>query len=360
VTIAIVALSISFLTSCYLFAEWIIERRKSARAEAVNRLLIEMSSEIAKLTDIDELYSRILSYTMRIIQGAQWGSVLVYDPEKGGCVFKALVGYDPKELESLVLKKETLWLYTTNKLSAPAVIVNPAILGKDRLKSQQREILRNSKTLDHKAALSAPINVDGKFFGCLTLDNLDRVDAFSKKDIAVISYVCDYLAMVIKNMLLIDEVKGHLVTDPLTGLFNRRYFSALLEGRCPEAISSDGVCLMIDLDDFKQINDLQGHAMGDEVLRHFSEQMRSRFRKRDRIIRYAGDEFVIILEDCPADRAEGIIEEMRADLCREAYKGLRIRFSYGLSLFGDGKSLETAIAEADEAMYAAKRRGKEC
>ncbi|WP_052669045.1 GGDEF domain-containing protein [Nitriliruptor alkaliphilus] len=145
--------------------------------------------------------------------------------------------------------------------------------------------------------------------------------------------------------------------DPLTGLGNRlllaERFDALRAARRTVAI-----CIL-DLDGFKQVNDTQGHAVGDEVLRHVSGRLIAGVRSRDLVTRLGGDEFVVLLEVEAADEVLEILDRTVTSL-RQPYDvdgaGIVIGASCGVAVLPDhGDSLDVLLRRADEAMYAAKK-----
>jgi diguanylate cyclase (GGDEF)-like protein len=154
--------------------------------------------------------------------------------------------------------------------------------------------------------------------------------------------------------MLVNEMKQLLITDSLTGLYNRRYYSKY-KGLIPEGT----IFIMIDMDNFKIINDTYGHIFGDEVLIYFSEVMRSKFRKTDLKIRQSGDEFLIILSQCSEKEALVMVKNMEKELFNNSYKGINIRFSYGIGISKEGLSAEDVKTIADKNMYSQKVNKKE-
>jgi diguanylate cyclase (GGDEF)-like protein len=139
--------------------------------------------------------------------------------------------------------------------------------------------------------------------------------------------------------------------DPLTGLANR--------GALPEvfrAVQPEGALLIFfDLDDFKKINDEHGHQAGDECLARFATALAQCFRPSDAVIRYGGDEFLVVAgisETAVYERTDAVRSRVGAG----SDGALRIRFSVGMSRLPAGGNPEQALREADEAMYRSKRR----
>ena len=151
--------------------------------------------------------------------------------------------------------------------------------------------------------------------------------------------------------------------DALTGLRNRRY----LEKRVAEEINRVGresaqtfSLVLVDIDDFKQINDAHGHAVGDETLRWVAQFLESSVREHDVCCRFAGDEFVVILPQADRHTAELLVERLRQRLDRvQRWSGVSLGLSVGAATFDDdGRTLSALFERADERMYADKRRRK--
>ncbi|PWB33383.1 hypothetical protein DCO48_10470 [Pseudomonas sp. SDI] len=163
---------------------------------------------------------------------------------------------------------------------------------------------------------------------------------------------------------MMGQLEELVATDELTGLFNRRHFLRLA-GRELEQLRGNvrhGLAL-IDLDHFKRINDVYGHAAGDQVLQAFAQAANGCLDDNAVLARYGGEEFVLLMPDCTA---EALVE--RCECIRLAFAdtqpgavGLRVAplsLSAGMTLLTEGDDLDTALHRADEALYRAKRLGR--
>ncbi|HJT25048.1 MAG TPA: GGDEF domain-containing protein [bacterium] len=169
-------------------------------------------------------------------------------------------------------------------------------------------------------------------------------------------------ALLDKNVLLSDEV----LTDSLTGLGNHRFLHEVfrIEFRKHVATRQPLSCLMMDLDLFKRVNDRYGHPFGDYVLKHFAGLVKRSIREGDTATRYGGEEFLCILPNCDALEALAVAERIR--LGTEAYpflhgkKRVKVTVSIG-TVTGyrrSGSNYRNLIFLADQALYEAKRRGR--
>ena len=161
----------------------------------------------------------------------------------------------------------------------------------------------------------------------------------------------------------LSEERTRNVTDSLTGLFNRKKLEEDVE-QIFQAEEPQGMLILIDLDNFKRINDEAGHMEGDNVLKAFARILNRQFRSTDIKVRLGGDEFVILLrqelsEEVLQAKLEHFLEEVRREL-QEYYRDYKLSVSIGVaSVSRDVHSYEELYRNADAAMYAAKRSGKD-
>ena len=162
-----------------------------------------------------------------------------------------------------------------------------------------------------------------------------------------------------------DELERAALLDRLTGLPNRRALDARLEEAVAAAVRFDRAlaCTLLDVDDFKRINDACGHAAGDAVLAEVASRLHAAARASDVVARYGGDEFVVVLDGAGRDAALRAAERLRRAVCEHEVPipgGARVpvSISVGVALHEPGMTPATLCAAADLALYAAKREGK--
>ncbi len=160
------------------------------------------------------------------------------------------------------------------------------------------------------------------------------------------------------------RVSAALREDALTGALNRRGLDEAVEREASRAqrYRSTLSFAMIDLDNFKKLNDRLGHQAGDDALRHLVSVVRTMLRPSDTIGRYGGEEFVLLLPETPLADATVVIERLQRELTRQFFlhnnEKVLITFSAGVSRMQPGETGALALARADEAMYRAKRKGR--
>ncbi len=208
-------------------------------------------------------------------------------------------------------------------------------------------------------------NKQGKLIGVFSCDEPVDGNIPDIETIQSLEIFANQAAAAIEGAKAYEYMKSLGVKDGLTGLYNHRYFQETLE----EMINShrkDGKelgLLMIDLDDFKRINDEYGHPVGDKVLKQFARILKSNVREKDILARYGGEEFTVIFPDISSKVAVNASERIRKVLENYSFKitdfDKHLTISLGLAFFpADGDSREKLVEKADEALYRAKNSGK--
>ena len=192
--------------------------------------------------------------------------------------------------------------------------------------------------------------------------------AFKKPDVALLDSLSLPIASALANAVRIAEAERLSQTDDLTRLHNARYLRQFLlnEIRRARRYGSSVAALFLDLDDFKQINDVHGHLVGSHVLMEMAAVILSSIRDTDAVARYGGDEFVIVLPDTGTELAGQVAERIRTRITRHNFTGgrrlqLSLTASFGVAAFPKhASSPQQLIACADTAMYEAKAANKNC
>lgn len=215
-----------------------------------------------------------------------------------------------------------------------------------------------------RSFLGCPIKIKGKVAGFLTLDST-QPGFYNQEHVDKLQSFMDLAGTAIENANLQNETRKMAISDELTGLFNRRGLMDLGRREIDRAKRFQhplSVAIM-DIDNFKSINDTYGHIAGDQLLNQLADCCRSNFREIDIIGRYGGDEIVVILIENSAEQAFQIIERFRLSISNHVFRtdagNLTTTISIGIAELTDEiENLTQLIDQADQALYLSKEDGR--
>ena len=209
--------------------------------------------------------------------------------------------------------------------------------------------------------LAVPMRLRGKVVGMLVVQSF-HTDAYTKEDMYLLEMLSSYTAIALDNAILFQGIQKLAITDPLTGVHNRRHLFELgrREFQRAKRYQRPLSAVMVDIDRFKSINDQFGHAMGDKVLLKLSGLLKNGVREFDIVGRYGGEEFVILLPETSLSATFEVAERLRI-LISKAFENTElpiVSVSMGVaSSKPETPDLDALVHIADIAMYAAKKTG---
>ena len=337
-----------------LTPDWIFHIISMATHEM--RTLNEVSQTLGTRLTVEDTMALLSSKLGRLIPGSCW-ALFLHDRENDVLRCRHATGTNAAALETMTIPAGdglTGWVAQrrANVLNACAD-ADFAAAGRPMVEPRFR------------SALATALVDNDHLIGTLTIYHLDA-HPFCDEHRQLLDHLSSQIASVIGNAVAFERMRDQSFTDPLTRLPNSRALNEFLakgpvgalEGRAPHAF------IMVDVDDFKAINDGHGHAVGDAALQALASVMQGYVRESDFCARYGGDEFVVVLPSC--DRAAGEqraagLQQAVANLAINTANGpLRVGVSVGVSIFPeDGSTPAALIAAADERMYKEKRRRKD-
>ncbi|MFA6988512.1 MAG: diguanylate cyclase [Candidatus Gastranaerophilaceae bacterium] len=215
---------------------------------------------------------------------------------------------------------------------------------------------------DFQSISIIPIDYEGKLIGGLALYHKLPNKYLPSK---IFNIILTELKLIMRIKWLYSETKFLAITDSLTGLYNRRYFQQILEREFSRSTryGSRLSIAMMDIDNFKKLNDTYGHLFGDEVLMVLSKLLTESLRKTDYVARYGGEEFVTVLPETNIEQAIIPLERFRNKLENHAFmfeeKRINVTISIGIAQNDDRTpTSDSFIMKADNALYQAKQKGK--
>ncbi len=311
--------------------------------------------------DPDELF-RVILEEARKVTSARKGSLMV--PANGGqeLRIRAAVGMAERVVERLRVRAGEGIAGRVFASGTPIVVEN--------IEQDPRFRRRNRPRYETKSFLCLPIRRDGRVVGVLNLSDKATGDTFGPDDLDLLETVLSQATLAIERSTYYaqsKELRRISITDPLTGLLNRRYFEERLREELDRATRHRHPLslIMIDIDHFKRYNDANGHPAGDKALVLLGRILRASVRAIDVVSRFGGEEFSIILPETVKREALLIGERIRSEVetlyfpGEERLPGGRLTVSAGVASFpDDARDLKTLVQRADRALYQAKARGR--
>jgi diguanylate cyclase (GGDEF)-like protein len=212
-----------------------------------------------------------------------------------------------------------------------------------------------------KSLMIVPMVYGKDVLGSLFL-RVARVEGgFTEREKKFCQIVANAAANALKNAQLFEKLRHQAITDGLTGMYNHRHFQDRFKVEVEKAreLGHHLSLIMVDIDNFKWINDYYGHSVGDEAIKHIAKKLRENSREGDVVARYGGDEFVWLLVHANAEQAVSVARRFLQSVTREPFESMGIiTVSIGISSYPtDTKNASRLIQMADRAMYKAKSEG---
>lgn len=216
-----------------------------------------------------------------------------------------------------------------------------------------------------RSQITLPLLVAGEVQGVLNIES-EKLAAFSIEDQKALLALAGQAAVAIEKAKVLAKTRHLAITDDLTGLYNYRFFKQKLREEIARSrrFGSELTLLMLDMDDFKKINDALGHPTGDRVLQEVGGIIRNIIRETDTPFRYGGEEFAILLPQTGSQGAMEVAERLRQAIQAVPFLGptgavIQATVSIGIATYPvDARSWGDLVSIADSAMYRAKHEGK--
>jgi diguanylate cyclase (GGDEF)-like protein len=309
---------------------------------------------ITMASTLRETLDQVMQQIGAIFAPTYW-SLLLKVPTTGDLRFTVVIGSGVEALRGRILPKGTGvagWIAETGK----EVIIED--VSRDSRFNSNMDQLTDFTT---ESIIGVPLTSKDRVFGVIELINKLDGTPFTAFDLTLLKTIADFAAIAIEKAYYVQALKRVASIDALSGLYNRRAFQRFLEREVERAkrTGANLAVMMIDVDEFKAINDTYGHAAGDEVLKEVAELLQQSLRKVDLICRYGGDEFIVIMPDVAREGAEHARDRILAGLKeRNEEAGIRFEVSIGLHE-SNGTNEEEIIRFVDQDLYDNKTRGVE-
>jgi diguanylate cyclase (GGDEF)-like protein len=350
----------------------VLSERNRERAETLNQIL-EISNDLKRNRTLDDLFQSIASAVAKSL-GFQAVVLSLYDREENVFTPRAHFGLDerwPQMLGQNVPAQEITrhWTdryrvsksYHVRERSGPA----SGIAG---VAASGRVLTAGDEGWRSEEVLWIPLYSEDRLLGCLSVEEPSNGKSPTLETIRSLEIFANQAVTAIESARSYDEAREQSIRDSLTGAYNHRHFQEVLQrelGRA-ERLGRPLTVLMLDIDDFKSINDRFGHPVGDAILQGIVAEIRNEVRgDMDLLARYGGDEFAVVLPETPPGEAVLVAERVRRRVDERLFRMpdsgqmLRATVSIGVATYPEDAGEKADLVEkADAALYRAKRGGK--
>ncbi|MBV8282973.1 MAG: diguanylate cyclase, partial [Candidatus Eremiobacteraeota bacterium] len=235
----------------------------------------------------------------------------------------------------------------------------------EEINNQPHGIIGTDNVSNVRSLAMAPLRLGNRCIGVMSAQAY-RESAYDDSSVRLLTAIAEQLAVAVQNAQLYDQAESRADRDPLTGVFHHRYLKTRLEEELRRSRTSGQAvaAVMMDLDNFKNVNDTYGHLVGDDALKMVTGVVMGAVRSTDVVGRYGGDEFMVVLPETTREQTEAIINRVTAELEERDLRladgsAIPVKCSIGYALFPqDAEAAADLIAKADAALYQSKRMGR--
>jgi diguanylate cyclase (GGDEF)-like protein len=317
---------------------------------------VEIGKAVTSTLNMDEILVTILKRLSELIKAKNW-TLYVLDQQTGELRFEVVVGLDTARLADVRIKLGE-GIAGQAALTGEPITVPEGVHGDPRFSSRVDELTGfNTRSL-----ICLPLKIQQSVIGVLEVVNPEDPALFDESLMPVLSILADYVA--IANARNYQEIAALSVTDDVSGFCNTRFLHQYLDGLLDRNRAQTVSLVFLDLDDFKRVVDSHGHLLGSKMLKEVAVVIASCLGKDDRLVRYGGDEYVVILPGQDKKAAVAKTGKMRQALAGAVFlrsDGLQVKISasFGIASYPqDAGSKRELLQVADGCMYRSKQLGK--
>ena len=317
------------------------------------RLFHDAARALTSSLDLPSILRSVLAQMERFFQPESW-SLLMVDEQKSDLYYALARGVSDEALQNIRIPLGT---------GMPGWV---ALHGEPLIVTQEGDAARLSSSDQQASAICLPLRARERTLGVLQVTHISP-QTFTDDAITFLYIVCDYAAIAIENARAVERIQELTITDDCTHLFNARHLAAVLPAEIERARRFDQPLSLIflDLDHFKQVNDVHGHSAGSRVLSEAAEVITRTMRSVDLAFRYGGDEFVVVLPQTSGASAVSAANRLLVALRARRFlspEGLSLRLSGSLGIASyprDGDTPTALLDAADRRMYIVKNSARD-
>jgi diguanylate cyclase (GGDEF)-like protein len=328
----------------------------------VERLMacLAFSKVLAGIYDMETLLTAVLERINAIIPAMNW-SLLLIDPQTKELYFAVVVGVASETVKNFRLKPGEGIAGAVVRTGQPLFI--PDVSADPRFCSRVDTITG----FDTRSIIAQPLIVRGEVIGVFEVINVQDERYFREKYLPHLAILADYVAIAVDNVRNLQKLHARTFIDEVTGFYNTRYLIQKLDRLIPKLLDRGDhfSIVFLDLDNFKAVVDHHGHLRGAKVLAEVAWVIHQEMGPDDSIVRYGGDEFILLLPRRSQPEALKITRRLRRTINGHAFLqgedlDIRLTASYGIATMPeDAQDRETLLYIADRALFGSKHRGRD-
>jgi diguanylate cyclase (GGDEF)-like protein len=322
---------------------------------------LEIGKSLTSTFEIQKILELIMNKVSSLIPAKNW-SLFLEDEKTGRLRFEIAVGLEKEKIAGIRIQPGEGIAGSVFQTGIPIFI------------HDAQNDIRFSRKVDQETGFitesifCVPVQVRGRILGVIEIINVKEMDAFESKYLPILTILSDYVAIAIENSQLFAKIERLSITDEYTDQFNARYLHQNL-GKFIEETNRAGKSLAVvfsDIDSFKTIVDTYGHLAAGQVLKEVSRTIASCLSGKDILVKYGGDEYVMILRDKESAEAVRQVETISQAIRNSRYlthlvSDLKISASFGMAMYPeDARTEKDLLILADNAMFKSKRERKKC
>ena len=320
---------------------------------------LEVGKLLTSTLDQKEILELIMLKVSQLIDAQNW-SLLLQDEATGELTFEIVVGINKDLVQAIRLARGEGIACHVAATGRPLFI--PSVQGDPRF-NRKIDMLTGFTT---QSVICLPLKIHGEILGVIEIINVKDMGIFKTNDLPILTILTDYAAIAIENSRYFSRIQKMGITDEYTGLYNARFLHQMLD----ELIQEDShkerkfAVVFVDVDNFKEVVDGYGHLLGTQVLKEVGETISSCLTEKDILVKYGGDEYVIILPDVNKQAAfqlaDKIIQATRRSLYLKAEpRPVKVTASFGIAVYPeDAQTKKDLLILADNLMYCIKKASK--
>ncbi len=306
-----------------------------------------------------EILNLIMSRISQMVNAENW-SLLLVDEKTNQLMFEVVVGIDHASVKDVRIPVGV-------GIAGQAVESSETIIIPDARKDPRFYGAVDDKTgFTTRSLICVPLKTHGKTLGVIEIINVEDLDLFQKKKLPALSILADYAAIAIMNSQYVDQIRRMSITDEYTGLYNARYLHEILPALLHDADRHNHklAVAFMDVDNFKSVVDTYGHLAGSMILKEIGQTIGGCLEEKDILIKYGGDEYVLIMPERDKERALEITRNILKAIRSSTYlkskrRAVQVTASFGLAIYpDDARSKKNLLLNADHSMYKIKKSTK--